>query len=185
MNEHSIPTQPVSRVISERGVLLPLMAFIILGIFAIIIILGVDSYVVKYAAMSLRGQANDICGHLAKGIVSARKDTAKTFVAQVNAIAASMPSLTTLYSAHLISPTMPEEQIFPADLNGFTGGSGSIVNEHASNPPFLSGSGGLDLCGSGALLEGEPECVEFCASTGKCIYEGDILPTNVESPAPF
>ncbi|MBN8550903.1 MAG: hypothetical protein J0M12_16440, partial [Deltaproteobacteria bacterium] len=175
MNAHQ------SKYSKEHGVVIPLLAVISLGILTVLIVLGVNASIVKYASVDLRTEVNEICSDLADRHIGAQINIAREFATRVNSFAENLPSRIELVSATLIAPTMPEDFAFPS---GFA--SGAQGADHLVNPPFLADSAQSLCSGPNFFSSDASVCggTSFCSGSTKCMFQGDVLSSIPENPAP-
>lgn len=166
---------------SERGVILPLMAFVALGVIVAYVVLGIDSLIVKYSSVTLRAEANQICSALSTGPISSTRALVSAFATEVDDFSKRLNSTIRITSANLIIPLATAStaiQPFPdsfdlAGQNGVTSNPWDPVSPHPGPPPPPPS---LRICGSGILPDLGIECSNtFCGQNqGKCIFQNSV-----------
>lgn len=181
------------------GVIIPLLAIILFSIISVFIVLGINARTVKYASISLRASANDICGAVAAAMIPA-SNAAFTLSDSLNSLVDplnySIPPRVELTRARIIIPTMHDGPF--ALPSGFidSGGSTPVTDDWNSKPPFIRGligaESGIDIC-SLITCSGTDFCTTPPSNETRCLFQGDVypgignasLPNSDGSPGPI
>lgn len=180
----------------SRGVILPLLAIILFSIITVFIVLGINARTVKYATISLRTAANDMCASVAASMIPP-SNAAFTLSDSLNNLidpaSGAIPPRTQLTRARIILPTMPGNGDF-AQPRGF--GGAPTFQDWNDYLPMIRGNvgaeSGVDICSLISCSAGD-----FCTTPGgsptRCLFQGDVysalgnesLPNGDGSPGPI
>ena len=170
------------RLQDDSGAVLMILALIVAGIGGFVILLAIDSVMVKVASTELREKTEVICRQVARNPVIQRT-AAEVFRGEVDHMSErGLPRYSTITDAALILPTMPENGYFSMPSGNSSGGGSntSIPNngnfapdaEPSPNQPYIDSTTLSNLLPAG------------CSTPGDCVFVGDVKPSNINSHYP-